>query len=87
MEKCYKGHLWTRTMTTNISNTFGLTFHYSHCVELFQCHNQNWTFLELSNCAIGVNEVEFEGITNDPFCIKEVRPTSSTLVVVSYLTK
>ena len=32
MDKWYDGHVWTKTMTTNITNRMGLTFRTSACV-------------------------------------------------------
>lgn len=78
MDKRYDGHLWTRTMTTNMSTTFGLTFRYSYSVGHLQCHN--CAFLERSDRATKVNKMEFEGITKVLFVVGEVPLTTSTLV-------
>ena len=37
MDKCYDGHVWTKTLTTNISNNLNHTFHSSICVGHEQC--------------------------------------------------
>ena len=37
MDKRYDGHVWTKTLTTNISNNLNLTFRSSICVGHLQC--------------------------------------------------
>ena len=37
MDKCYDDHVWTKTLTTNISNNLNLTFCSSICVGHLQC--------------------------------------------------
>ena len=39
MDKRYDGHVWTKTITTNIRNDDGLHFRTSKCVDHLQCSN------------------------------------------------
>ena len=80
MDKRYDGHMWTKTMTTNISNTLGLSFRSSNCVGHLQCHNPDCGFLHRPGRAPRVNEVEFEGSSKDAFPIADApSPTSATV--------
>ena len=80
MDKRYDGHMWTKTMTTNISNTLGLSFRSSNCVGHLQCHNPKCGFLQRPERASGVNEVEFEGSSKDAFPVAYAPPPTSTIV-------
>jgi hypothetical protein len=39
MDKRYDGHVWTKTITTNITNDFGLSFRSSACVAITRTAN------------------------------------------------
>ena len=41
MDKRYDGHVWTKTMMTNISNNLGLAFWSSNFVAHLQCLNSD----------------------------------------------
>ena len=45
MDKHYDGHMWTKTMTTNITNNLNLTFRSSICVGHLRCENPHCEYL------------------------------------------
>ena len=45
MGKQYDGHIWYKTMTTNIANDFDLKFHKSTCTSHLRCPNNSCEFL------------------------------------------
>ena len=80
MDKRYDGHVWTKTITTNITNDFGLSFRYSGCVGHLRCNNKECEYLIRRPRIFEVNETEFEGCTLQAFVVDQAPPTDSTLV-------
>ena len=80
MDKRYDGHLWTKTMTTNISNDMGLAFRSSLCVGHLRCANKDCDYLKRAHRTSSVNDTEFEGSTWKPFSVGQQPPKDSTLV-------
>ena len=80
MDKRYDGHLWTKTITTNIKNDFGLSFRSSTCVGWLRCSNKECDFLKRVPKIFEVNETEFEGCTLQAFVMDQPPPSDSTLV-------
>ena len=78
MWKQYDGHTWCKTMTSNISNDFGLSFRKSACTGHLQCPNEHCNFISW-NSGI-VNSTEWAGLTPTPFSIGGVPPSTSTVV-------
>jgi hypothetical protein len=80
MDKRYDGHVWTKTITTNIGNDFGLSFRSSTCVGHLRCNNKECEYLFRRPRIFEVNETEFEGCTLQAFVVDQTPPTQSTLV-------
>lgn len=80
MDKYYDGHVWTKTQTTNISNSEGLTFRSSACVGHLQCCNKNCDFLQRVHRTSKFNDIEFDGFTKESFSVGNPPPVGSTLV-------
>jgi hypothetical protein len=80
MDKRYDGHVWTKTITTNITNDFGLSFRSSTCVGHLRCNNKDYEYLFHRPRIFEVNETEFEGCTLQAFVVDQTPPTESTLV-------
>ena len=80
MDKRYDGHVWTKTITTNITNDFGLSFRSSSCVGHLRCNNKECEYLIRRPRIFEVNETEFEGCTLQAFVVDQAPPTESTLV-------
>jgi hypothetical protein len=80
MDKRYDGHVWTKTITTNIANDFGLSFRSSACVGHMRCNNKECEYLIRRPRIFQVNETEFEGCTLQAFVVDQTPPTESTLV-------
>ena len=57
MDKQYNGHMWTKTMTTNISNKMGLSFRSSNCVGHLRCANLSCDFLARTHRTSTVDRV------------------------------
>ena len=45
MDKRYDGHIWTKIVTTNISNVLDLSFRSSSCVGHLRCENSHCEYL------------------------------------------
>ena len=80
MDKPYDGHVWTKILTTNITNNLGLSFRSSTCVGHLQCYNPHCDNLQRVHRASSVNDAEFDGFTKDPFPVGDPVPGSSTMV-------
>ena len=80
MDKQYDGHMWTKMMTTNISNKMGLSFRSSNCVGHLRCANPSCDFLARTHRTSTVNETEFEGSTTLSFLPGFPPPSGSILV-------
>ena len=80
MDKRYDNHVWTKTITTNITNDVGLSFRYSTCVGHLCCNNKECKYLNRRPHIFQVNETKFEGCTFQAFVVDQSPPTDSTLV-------
>jgi hypothetical protein len=80
MDKRYDGHVWTKTQTTNITNSFGLAFRSSACVGHLQCQNLNCDYLHRVHRSSKLNEIDFIGSTKYVFLLTGPAPPDSTLV-------
>ena len=80
MDKQYDGHVWTKTMTTNISNNLGLTFLSLTCVGHLQCINSDCEYLQRAYQTSLVNDTEFEGFSKNPFSFGGPPSMASILV-------
>ena len=80
MDKRYDGHVWTKTVTTNISNVLDLSFRSSSCVGHLRCENPLCEYLGCAHRTSSNNDTEFEGVTKEPFSIGGPPPSESTLV-------
>ena len=80
MDKQYDGHIWKKTMTTNISNNLSLAFRSSICISHLECHNLDCEYLQRAHQTSIVNDSEFEGFTKEPFRVGGPPPIGSTLV-------
>ena len=80
MDKRYDGHVWTKTLTTNISNNLNLTFCSSICVGHLQCQNPECDYLKRSCKTLALNDMEFDGFSKESFVVRGPPPIRSTLV-------
>ena len=69
MNKRYDGHIWTKTMTTNITNNLNLTFRSSSCIGHLHCENPHCKYFQHTHRASSFNEIEFDGFSKEPFLI------------------
>ena len=67
-------------MTTNISNVLNLSFRSSSCVGHLCCENPLCEYLECAHRTSSNNDIEFEGVTKEPFFVGGPPPSRSTLV-------
>ena len=80
MDKPHDGHVWLKTVTTNIMNSQGFTFKTSSCLGHLRCTNTSCDFLRRSHCLEAVNEMEWEGISPSIMDVGDAHPQGSTLV-------
>ena len=80
MDKRYDSHVWTKTVTTNISNILDLSFQSSSCVGPLRCENPLCEYLERAHRTSSNNDTEFEGVTKEPFSVGRPPPSGSTLI-------
>ena len=80
MDKWYDGHIWTKTVTTNIGNVLDLSFRSSSCVGHIDCENPQCEYLHRVHQTSLYNDTEFEGVTKEPFPIGGPPPLGSTFV-------
>ena len=80
MDKRYDGHVWTKTLTTNISNNLNLIFCSSICIGHLQCQNPGCDYLKRSCRTSALNDTEFDGFSKEPFAVSGPPPSGSTLV-------
>ena len=80
MDKRYDGHVWTKTLTTNISNKLNLTFRSSICDGHLQCQNPRCDYLKRSCRTSALNDTEFDGFSKEPFAVSGPPPSGSILV-------
>ena len=80
MDKRYDGHVWTKTITSNITNDMGLSFRFSSCVGHLRCENKECDYLRREHRIYEVNETEFDGCTLQAFVVGQGPPRGSTVV-------
>ena len=80
MDKRYDDHVWTKTLTTNISNNLNLTFCSSICIGHLQCQNPKCDYLKCSCRTSALNDTKFDGFSKEPFAIGGPPPSGSTFV-------
>jgi hypothetical protein len=80
MDKRYDGHVWTKTITTNITNGMGLAFRKSSCEGHLRCANKECDYLRRAHRTSPFNDTEFEGCTSRQFTMGQDPPADSTLV-------
>ena len=80
MDKRYDGHIWTKTVTTNISNILDLSFRSSSYVGHLRCENPHCEYLHRAHQTSSYNDTEFEGVTKEPFPIGGPLSPGSTFV-------
>jgi hypothetical protein len=71
MDKRYDGHMWTKIISTNITNDFGLSFRSSACVRHLRCNNKECEYLIRRPRIFQLNETEFEGCTIQAFVVDQ----------------
>ena len=79
MDKRHDGHVWSKTLTTNITNSQGFTFKTS-CLGHLRCTNSSCEFLRRSHRLQPVNEMEWEGVSPSVLDVGDAHPQGSTLV-------
>ena len=80
MDKRHDGHVWSKTVTTNIMNSQGFTFKTSSCLGHLHYTNTSCDFLRRSHCLEVVSEMEWEGVSLSIMDMEDVHPQGSTLV-------
>ena len=80
MDKRHNGHIWSKTLTTNITNSQGFTFKTSSCLGHLRCTNSSCEFLHRSHRLQPVNEMEWEGVSPSILDVGDAHPQGSTLV-------
>ena len=80
MDKCHNRHVWSKTLTTNITNSQGFTFKTSSCLGHLRCTNSSCDFLRRSHCVEAVNEMEWEGVLPSIMDVGDAHPQGSTLL-------
>ena len=84
MDKRYDSHVWTKTVTTNISNNLKLAFRSSTYVSHIHYKNPHCEYLQRAHQTSSFNDTKFEGFTNKPFVVGGPPPLGSTLVCKIY---
>jgi len=84
MDKQYDGHVWSKTVTTNIFNRMGLTFRKSSYLGHLCCVNGNCKFLSCIHRMKDVNELEWKRQSHVPLDVGEGHPPGSSLVCKIY---
>ena len=80
MDKRHDGHVWSKTVTTNITNSQGFTFKTSSCLGHLRCTNSSYNFLRRSHRVEAVNEMEWEGVSPSIMDVGDAHPQGSTLL-------
>ena len=80
MDKRHDGHVWSKTLTTNITNSEGFTFKTSSCLGHLRCTNSSCDFLRRSHRVEAVNEMEWEGVSPSIMDVGDAHPQGSTLL-------
>ena len=69
IDKQYNGHIWTKTVTTNISNILNLSFQSSSCISHLRCENPRCKYLHRAHRTYSNNDTGFKGIIKEPFFV------------------
>ena len=85
MDKRHNGHVWSKTVTTNITNSQGFTFKTSYCLRHLHCTNSSCNFLRRSHRLEAVNEMEWEGVSPSIMRTGGVPPSSVVSVSIPLL--
>ena len=80
MDKRHDEHVWSKTLTTNITNSQGFTFKTSSCLGHLWCTNSSYDFLRRSHRLEPVNKMEWEGVSPSVMDVGDAHPQGSTLV-------
>ena len=80
MDKRHDGHVWSKTVTTKITNSQGFTFKTSSCLGHLRCTNSICNFLNRSHRLEAVNEMEWEGVSLSTMDVGDAHSQGSTLV-------
>ena len=80
MDKRHDGHVWSKTVTTNITNSQGFTFKTSYCLGHLHCTNSSCDFLRRSHRLEVVNEMEWEGVSPSIMDVGDAHLQGSTLL-------
>ena len=80
MDKRHDGHVWSKMVTTNITNSQGFTFKTSFCLGHLRCTNSSCDFLRRSHLVEAVNEMEWEGVSPSIMDVGDAHPHGSTLL-------
>ena len=74
MDKRHDEHVWSKTLTTNITNSQGFTFKTSYCLGHLRCTNTSCDFLRRSHRLETVNKMEWEGISPSIMDVGDAHP-------------
>ena len=80
MDKRHDGHVWSKTVMTNITNSQGFTFKTSYYLGHLCCTNSSCDFLRRSHRLEVVKEMEWEGVSPSIMDVGDAHPRGSTLV-------
>ena len=80
MNKRHDGHVWSKIVTTNITNSQGFTFKTFYCLGHLRYTNSSCDFLRRSHCLEAVNEMEWEGISPSIMDVGDAHLRGSTIV-------
>ena len=86
MDKRHDGHVWSKMVTTNITNSQGSTSKTSSCLGHLQCTNSICDFLHQNHHVEAVNEMEWEEVSPSIMDVgdatRKVPPLSAIFVSV-----
>ena len=80
MDRRHNGHAWTRTITSNIKNDMGLTFHTSSCSGHLRCSNADCEYITRIHHTSVANEIEWDGVSSFTVEVGMHPPKGSTLI-------
>ena len=72
--------MWSKTVTTNITNSQGFTFKTSSCLGHLHYTNSSCDFLRRSHRVEAVNKVEWEGVLPSIMDVGDAHPQGSILL-------
>ena len=84
MDKHHNGHVWSKTVTSNIKNDMSLTFYTSKYLSHFHCENQDCKYTSYVHRTSLVNEREWDGFTMTTILVGQPTPTRSSVVCKIY---